>query len=382
MSRPSADPHHDVRETVESRLYVGLISGTSVDGIDAALIACGMDTRLISGRTYPWTESLRTRLIELGQGTGSTVSLDEVGRLDALVGQAFADAALRLISDAGIQPSQIRAIGSHGQTLRHRPDAEPPFTCQIGDAHRIAESTGITTVADFRRRDIAAGGQGAPLVPAFHTALFRTSTETRAILNLGGIANVTLLPAIGPVRGFDTGPANALLDAWCFRHTGRSFDRDGVFAAGGHVDQALLQRLLADPWFSQPPPKSTGREYFHLDWLQARLRGNESAQDVQATLLGLSAVTIADALRTHQPDTQRMLVCGGGVHNPVLLRRLAAHLPAVRIESTAAYGADPDFIEAMAFAWLAHQTLAGYPGNLPDVTGAHGLRVLGAIHPA
>ncbi|HET6397787.1 MAG TPA: anhydro-N-acetylmuramic acid kinase, partial [Pseudoxanthomonas sp.] len=273
-------------------------------------------------------------------------------------------------------------IGSHGQTVRHRPGGEAPFTLQIGDGNVIAERSGIATVADFRRRDVAAGGHGAPLVPAFHAALLHSESEDRAVLNLGGIGNYTLLPRQGPVRGFDTGPANALLDAWCQRHTGAAFDADGAFAAGGTVDEALLARLLDEPWFALPPPKSTGREQFHLDWVQARLRGGESPADVQATLLELSAATAADALRAHQPRTARVLACGGGVRNPVLMRRLAARLPGVAVESTAAHGLDPDFVEAMAFAWLARQTLAGLPGNLPAVTGARGPRVLGVVHPA
>ena len=378
-------------------LYLGLISGTSADGIDVALVAFDEDAdrgsdghtsaTLRAGRTYPWTPTLRARLVELGQG-GDCTSLDEFGSLDVQVADAFADAALALLHEAGLAPRDVRALGSHGQTIRHRPagpafDGRHPFTLQIGDAHRIAERTGITTVADFRRRDVAAGGHGAPLLPALHAALLHTPAEARAVLNLGGIANLTLLPAAGDVRGFDTGPANALLDAWCERHTGAPFDADGAFAAAGTVDAALLERLLAEPWFALPPPKSTGREHFHLAWLEARLDAVPlRAQDVQATLLALTARTVADALRATQPDTRRVLACGGGVHNPVLLARLRSELPGVLVESTAAHGVDPDFVEAMGFAWLARQTLAGRPGNLPAVTGARGPRVLGAIHPA
>jgi anhydro-N-acetylmuramic acid kinase len=218
-------------------------------------------------------------------------------------------------------------------------------------------------------------------MPAFHAALLHSPDEDRAVLNLGGIANFTLLPARGEVRGFDTGPANCLLDAWCERHTGQGFDIDGAFAASGTADAALLARLLEEPWFALPPPKSTGREQFHLDWLAARLGGGEHPQDVQATLLELTAATVADALRARQPATRRVLVCGGGVHNPALLGRIGARLPGVAVQSTAAYGLDPDFVEAMGFAWLARQALAGVAGNLPGVTGARGPRVLGAIHP-
>lgn len=372
-------------------LFVGLISGTSADGIDAALVRFdeadgALRCEPVHALTAPWPPSLRARLVELGQGADAR-SLEELATLDVQIGEAFAAAALAVVSGANVDTREVLAIGSHGQTIRHRPagaanDGRHPFSWQIGDASVIAERTGIDTVADFRRRDIAAGGQGAPLVPAFHAALLHSDGEDRAVLNLGGIANFTLLPARGAVRGFDTGPANALLDAWCLRHTARPYDERGALAASGRVDVALLARLLDEPWFAQPPPKSSGREQFHLDWLAPRLRGDEAVADVQATLLELSAVTIADALRATQPATRRVLACGGGVRNPTLLARVGAHLPGVAIESTAAHGLDPDFVEAMAFAWLARQTLLGRPGNLAAVTGARGPRVLGAIHRA
>jgi anhydro-N-acetylmuramic acid kinase len=368
-------------------LYLGLISGTSADGIDVALVRFADDDaharcELVSGHTYRWDDAIRARLVELGQG-GDCTSLDEVGSLDVRIAQAFADAALALLEAAGVAPAQVRALGSHGQTVRHRPEADVPFTMQLGDGNAIAERTGITTIADFRRRDVAAGGHGAPLLPALHAALLRVGDEDRAVLNLGGIANLTLLPKDGAVRGFDTGPANALLDAWCERHTGATFDAEGAFAASGRVDDALLDALLGEPWFALPPPKSTGREQFHLAWLQARSGAStRPPRDVQATLLELTAISVAQALRATQPATARLLVCGGGVHNPLLLRRIGAHLPGTIVESTAAHGVDPDFVEAMGFAWLARETLALRPGNLPSVTGARGSRVLGAIHPA
>ncbi|MFC0676232.1 anhydro-N-acetylmuramic acid kinase [Lysobacter korlensis] len=372
-------------------LFVGLISGTSADGIDAALVrfadeAGGLRCELVHGLTAGWTPELRTRLVELGQG-GDARSLEELATLDVQVGEAFAAAVHALLAAAGTDAGAVSAIGSHGQTIRHRPagaayDGRHPFSWQIGDASVIAERTGVATVADFRRRDVAAGGQGAPLVPAFHAALLHSADEDRAVLNLGGIANFTLLPAHGDVRGFDTGPANALLDAWCARHTGQPFDADGGLAASGNIDNALLARLLDEPWFALPPPKSSGREQFHLHWLAPRLSGSETVAGVQATLLELSAVTIAGALQTHQPATKRVLACGGGVRNGALMQRLQAHLPGVALESTAAFGLDPDYVEAMAFAWLARQTLLGRPGNLPAVTGARGLRVLGTLHPA
>lgn len=370
-----------------SELYLGLMSGTSADGIDAALVRFegegrALGCRLVHGRTFAWDEATRARLVALGQGADN-VSLDALGALDATVAQAFAEAALALLQDAGVPRGRVRAIGSHGQTIRHRPHADPPFTWQLGDGNVVAERSGIDTVADFRRRDVAAGGQGAPLMPAFHAALLGSAQEDRAVLNLGGIANFTLLPVGGEVRGFDTGPANALMDAWCERHTGRAYDADGAFAASGQVNAALLARLLAEPWFALPPPKSTGREHFHLDWLQARMDGTVvPAADVQATLLDLTARTVADALQMTQPDTRRVLVCGGGVRNAVLMARLAAYLPQAIVESTALHGLEPDYVEAMGFAWLARETLAGRPGNLPAVTGASGRRVLGTVYPA
>lgn len=305
-----------VLEHVDSLLYLGLMSGTSADGIDAALVRFAEDTHrrceLVAGTTVAWEPQLRETLVALGQGA-ETVAIDALGQLDAQVGLAFAAAANQLIRDSGVERRRIRAIGSHGQTIRHRPEADPAFTWQIGDASRIAEHTGITTVADFRRRDVAAGGQGAPLMPAFHLAMLGAGDQDSAVLNLGGIGNLTLIPRDGAVLGFDTGPANALLDSWCQRHHGTPFDAEGAFAASGRVDAALLQALLADPWFALPPPKSTGREQFHLDWvLQAMGSARLDAADVQATLLELTAASVADALLRLQPSTRRVLVCGGG----------------------------------------------------------------------
>ncbi|GGK15666.1 anhydro-N-acetylmuramic acid kinase [Luteimonas terricola] len=369
--------------------FLGLISGTSADGIDAALVELDDDSaaarpRLRFARTYAWDPALRARLVALGQ-QDALLSLDDVGELDTSIGQAFAAAALQALHDAGVDRDGVAAIGSHGQTLRHRPHGALPFTLQLGCAATIAERTGITTVADFRRRDVAAGGHGAPLVPALHAALLHSADESRAVLNLGGIANLTLLPASGTVRGFDTGPANGLMDAWCLRHRGEAYDRGGAFAASGRVDDALLARLLAEPWFALPPPKSTGRDQFHLGWLEARLATgatDTAAADVQTTLLALTVRSVADALHTQQPGTARVIACGGGVHNETLMAALAAELPDMRVETTAAHGLDPDAIEAMAFAWLARETLAGRPGNLASVTGAAGPRILGAIHRA
>ena len=369
-----------------NQYYLGLISGTSADGIDAALVRFDGDAtharpELAFGRTYPWDPALRARLVELGQRT-AMLTLDEVGELDVRIGRAFAQAAKAAIEASGVATADIAAIGSHGQTLRHRAHGEIPFTLQLGDPSTIAERCGVRVVADFRRRDVAAGGHGAPLVPAFHAATLHSDAEDRAALNLGGIANFTLLPANGAVRGFDTGPANGLMDAWCLRHSGQAYDTGGGFAAQGRIDEALLARLLDEPWFALPPPKSTGRDQFHLAWMESKLRGDEAPADVQATLLALSVRTIADALRAAQPHTQRVIACGGGVHNPLLMAALGAAMPGSVVESSAMHGLDPDFVEAMAFAWLARETLAGRPGNLPAVTGAAGPRVLGAIYPS
>lgn len=364
-------------------LYLGLMSGTSADGIDAVLVDFSGDTpRLRAAHNHPWPSALREKMVALAQGN-APLGLDAFGRLDIQIGHGFADAALALLKESGTVAHDVRAIGSHGQTLRHRPDGPYPFTLQLGDPTVIAERCGIDVVADFRRADVAAGGQGAPLVPALHAMLLGRPGQARVVLNLGGIANITVLAADGGVRGFDTGPANGLLDAWCQRHRGEPYDSDGAFAAGGRVDPPLLRALLGDPYFALPPPKSTGREYFHLDWLAAQPRlAKVAPADVQATLLELSARSVADAIAVHAPDATEVLACGGGVHNGALMRRLSELLAPRVLCSTARFGVDPDYLEATAFAWLARQRLLGLPGNLPAVTGARGPRVLGAIHAA
>ncbi|MBU6246611.1 MAG: anhydro-N-acetylmuramic acid kinase [Xanthomonadaceae bacterium] len=364
-------------------LYLGLISGTSADGIDAALVRFDNGSpRLLHGVTHPWPDALRQQILDIAQGEAA-VELDALGRLDVALARGFAEAASRVLHEAGVEAAQVGAIGSHGQTVRHRPDGRFPFTLQLGDPSVIAERCGIDVVADFRRADVAAGGQGAPLLPAMHAMLLANPAEDRVVLNLGGIANVTCLGTDGRVLGFDTGPANGLMDAWCARHRGEPFDRDGRFAAEGRVDESLLQRLLADPYFDLAPPKSTGREHFHLAWLERRLAGRVLAPaDVQATLLELSVRSVTAAIGRHAVGTRRVLVCGGGVHNRGLMARLAESLAPAIVQSTAAFGVDPDFLEAMAFAWLARQRVQGLPGNLPAVTGARGPRVLGAIYSA
>jgi anhydro-N-acetylmuramic acid kinase len=368
-----------------TELYIGLMSGTSADGIDAALLDCGATLpRLLATCSTSYPETLRREILALlrTSGMASADPIDALGVLDAKLGQAFAGATLHLIEQAGVAPSAVRAIGSHGQTIRHRPDAEPPFTLQIGDPHVIAAQTGIATVADFRRRDIALGGQGAPLAPIFHQAVLTADGELRTVVNIGGIANITVLAET--VSGFDTGPGNTLMDAWAEAHFGMACDQDGAQAAAGTVDQALLGRLLADPYFQKPPPKSTGPETFNLAWLN-RILDQSSArlqpEHVQATLCELTAASVVNAVQRYAPATQRLLICGGGAKNPHLMRRLADRAEPMAVASTAAYGFDPDWMEAAAFAWLARETLAGRPGNLPGVTGAKHTTVLGAVCP-
>ncbi|MEJ2346192.1 MAG: anhydro-N-acetylmuramic acid kinase [Gammaproteobacteria bacterium] len=366
-----------------SDLFIGLMSGTSMDAVDAVLAQIGGGTpKLRDAISHPLPEALRARLLALSSARDDTVDL--LGRTDLELAHVFADAVQALLRHAGIEPQQVRAIGSHGQTVRHHPAGPWPYTVQIGDPNCIAERTGITTVADFRRRDMAAGGQGAPLVPAFHAAVLRTSAEDRCVLNIGGIANLTVLPAdsAAPVTGFDTGPGNVLLDYWAQRHLGAPRDDAGGWARGGTPDTALLQQLLSDAYFRQPPPKSTGREHFNGPWLELALQELPAApRDVQTTITELTARTAADAVRTHAVSTRRLLVCGGGSHNAFLMERLAEHLPDVEVQSTDTQGMNPDWVEGLAFAWLAHQTLQGRPGNVPTVTGAHHGVVLGGIYP-
>lgn len=366
-----------------SAIYLGLISGTSADCIDSVLVSFRRGVpQLLASRAHPWPDNLRERMLTLAQGDAAP-TLDELGHLDVAIGHGFADAALALLEYSATPATAVRALGSHGQTLRHRPTGNYPFTMQLGDPNVIAERCGIDVVADFRRADIAAGGQGAPLLPALHAMLLARPGHTRVVLNLGGIANITVLGADGSVLGFDTGPANGLLDAWCLHQRGESFDRDGTYAASGTCDDTLLDILLADAYFALPPPKSTGREYFHLGWLATHRRAATLAPaDVQATLLELTARSIASAIARHAPDVEEVLVCGGGVHNGALMRRLDDVLAPSTVLATSRYGIDPDFLEATAFAWLARQRLLGLPGNLPAVTGARGPRVLGGIYSA
>jgi len=364
-------------------LFIGLMSGTSADGIDAVLMAFEPQPRLVATHYTPYADSLRGRIRRFAAGSYAADAIDELGALDAELGQLFAAAVLALLEDAGVESARIKAVGSHGQTVRHRPRGPHPFTLQIADANVIAARTGLTVVADFRRRDLALGGQGAPLLPAFHKAAFGHAAEERVVANIGGIANITLLPAKGEVRGFDTGPGNVLMDHWSREHLDKPYDEEGAYAARGRVDEALLTRLLADPYFAAPPPKSTGPEHFNAAWLEQALgAAQRKPEDVAATLAELTARSLTEAVRHHAPEATRVFACGGGAHNTQLMARLAALLPGTTLESTATLGIDPDWVEAAGFAWLARETLAGRPGNLPSVTGAARYSVLGTIYPA
>lgn len=362
--------------------YIGLMSGTSVDAVDAALVRIDADRiELVATHRRPLPDTVRAAVHALC--TPGADELEQAGRLDIALGECLAEAVAALLEAAQIEREAVRAVGSHGQTVRHRPQGAHPFSLQIGDPAVIAERTGITTVADFRPRDLAAGGQGAPLACAFHEAAFRTEGRTRAIVNIGGIANLTRLPGAPgePVTGFDTGPGNTLLDAWARSHLGKDFDHEGRWARTGSVSVRLLAALLADPYFDRPPPKSTGREYFNLRWLDRTLsrHGGLAPQDVQATLCRLTAESIGRAVERHAAPIDEVYLCGGGVHNSVLVDALRAALAPRPVETTAALGVAPDWVEAAAFAWLAHCTLEGRPGNVPSVTGARRPVVLGAI---
>lgn len=363
---------------VDEGIYVGLMAGTSLDGVDAVAVTFeATGPRMLASLTHPYPAELRRSIGRID----ARASLQDVMQLDARVAEAFADAADAVMEAAGLAPGEVRAIGSHGQTVWHHPTPPWPTTVQIGDPNRIAERCGVDVVADFRRRDMAAGGQGAPLAPLFHAGLFGHGEEDRVIVNLGGIANMTRLPAAGPVSGFDTGPANTLMDAWARRHTGAELDVSGTWAASGVVDDGLLGRLRADRFFRQPPPRSTGPEHFNLVWVEAAIGHSRiEPADVQATLAELTAVTVAEAITTTLPTARRVVVCGGGVHNAHLMTRLAVHLPGQAVESSAAHGVDPDAVEALGFAWLARERLAGRTAPIGPVSGARRDTVLGGVY--
>jgi anhydro-N-acetylmuramic acid kinase len=371
---------------IQNGLYIGLMSGTSLDGVDAVLARFQPQPVLLASAYLPYPDSLRQALLAL-QAPGD----DELARA-ALISQdlakIYAKTIKRLLQQHPVAPEQIAAVGCHGQTVRHQP--QHGYTLQLNAPARLAELTQLTVIADFRSRDIAAGGQGAPLVPAFHQALLQHPSRPRAVLNIGGIANLTDLPAANSpnpeaILGFDTGPGNILLDAWIERHCQQTFDANGEWASQGQLLPDLLQRLLAHPFFALPPPKSCGRDEFNLNWLLEQLQQDAFAPaDVQATLLELTAITIADAVQRHGQSNQlsELILCGGGAHNAQLVNRLRAHLPGLAVFPTDQLGVPGDWLEAYAFAWLAYRCLNRLPGNLVAVTGARGPRILGAIYPA
>lgn len=361
---------------------IGVMSGTSLDGIDLALTRLRPEhgIELVDAECLPFPPALQDELKALCQpGT------DEIRRA-GIAGQAWAELTAEgihaLLARQKLKPEQILAIGSHGQTIRHHP--ELGFSVQIGAPALLAERCRIQVISDFRSRDLAAGGEGAPLVPAFHQWLLEDPEHARAVINIGGFANLTLLRPGEPVTGFDSGPGNILLDSWIHQHQGQAFDAEGRWAASGTANEGLVKQLLADPYFSRPAPKSTGREYFNTHWLQQQLQvfGEQlPAADIQASLLELTAQSIANALSMQASDCRDVYICGGGAANTQLLQRLTTMLAPRKVHTTAKVGVDPDWMEAMAFAWLAWRCLQEQSGNLPAVTGAKGSRVLGAIYP-
>ncbi|MFK8047426.1 MAG: anhydro-N-acetylmuramic acid kinase [Halioglobus sp.] len=369
-------------------LFVGLMSGTSIDSIDAAIVECAPNsTTIIATREHPISQSTRSRIANLSRHGDDEI--EHMGRLDRELGKLFAEATLELLRANNTPANAITAIGSHGQTIRHRPpsaakNGEECFTLQIGDPNTIAECTGITTVADFRRRDVAAGGEGAPLAPAFHRAVFASAGANRAIVNIGGIANASILQGEELTMGFDTGPGNTLLDQWILQNQGTRYDAGGDWAAEGEVSAELLQTMLSHPFLSQRGPRSTGKEAFNLDWLDGCCQTSAlsvSAQNTQATLAEFTAQSIVTGLENCGIALDEVYICGGGAHNTDLMRRLYRLLNPIKLESTEAIGMDPDWVEAAAFAWLAQQSLNSLVGNAPVVTGASGPRVLGGIFP-
>jgi len=355
------------------------MSGTSLDGVDAVLVNLDQPTPELLAKTYlPFGSQLKNNLLSLHTPGSNELHLALTSGNE--LAQMYASTVSSLITQSNTLSNKIRAIGCHGQTIRHCP--EHGYTLQIGNAALLAELTGITVISDFRSRDIAAGGQGAPLVPAFHDHVLRHKETHRVIVNIGGISNLTNLPPGGNTTGFDCGPGNLLMDAWCMQHLNKPFDDQGTWAASGKVIPELLERMLNEPYFSLTPPKSTGRDLFNADWLQNKLIGNENAADIQATLLELTCQSIAYAIQQHCAGVREVFLCGGGSHNQSLQERLATLLTDCRVDTTSSLGLDEDYLEATAFAWLAQQSLLGQPANLPLVTGAKQPCILGAIYQA
>jgi anhydro-N-acetylmuramic acid kinase len=361
-----------------AELYIGVMSGTSLDGTDAALVDFSSgQTKLVGKHFEPYPADLKNTLLTLHHPSHNELHQAHVTANS--LAREYAGAIHSLLKNTGIVAGQIQAIGCHGQTVRHRP--EHGYTIQLNNAALLAELTGIHVVSDFRSRDIAAGGQGAPLVPAFHDKVLRHAHIHRAILNIGGIANLTDLPVEGMTTGFDTGPGNLLMDAWIAKHLNQPYDKDGAWAASGVIIPSLLQQLLNESFFTQSPPKSTGRDLFNLAWLEKHLKENDEAADVQATLLALTADSIAHAVQRFCKGAKEIYLCGGGAHNAGLISRLQQALPQCLIQKTEVLGIAADWMEAIAFAWLAQQTMQLRPANLPAVTGATHACVLGAIYP-
>lgn len=365
------------------RLFIGLMSGTSLDGVDAVVVLQQGELVRQQGQYFvPYPADLKQSLLDLH--TPAQHELHQAAIIANRLADLYAQAVIGLLSASNLAANQITAIGCHGQTVRHCPDltAGQAYTLQLGNHARLAELTEITVVGDFRSRDIAAGGQGAPLVPAFHQAVFAAPDKHRVIINIGGIANLSDLPVSGKVTGFDSGPGNLLMDAWTLQHTGHSYDASGAWAVRGKLNPSLLQSLLSDSYFAQPIPKSTGRDLFNQAWLAQHLTINpDTPQNIARTLLELTAVTIAQALQQYCPGAEEVYVCGGGAHNLALIDRLQA-LCGLSIQRTDVLGVEADWVEAVAFAWLAQRCIDHLPGNLPAVTGAAGQRILGAIYPA
>ena len=363
----------------QHQLYVGLMSGTSADAVDAVVVDLQSTPILLAKHTLPLPSNTRQQIHALSLPGNNEI--DRMGALDVNLGKLFAQATLELLAKANLSTTQISAIGSHGQTIRHRPPGsrEGTFTLQIGDPNLIG---GPILVASQRRRDMAAGGQGAPLVPAFHRAIFHAHDKDRVVVNIGGMANITWLPAQGLTLGFDTGPGNVLMDTWIAEHRGESYDQDGIWAASGQARKTLLAELLATPYFQLKAPKSTGRESFNRAWLDGYLQklSTITTADVQATLLELTAITIADSINGLSRSPKDIFVCGGGAYNTALMQKLKVLVPNDTLASTAVLGVDPQWIEAMAFAWLAQQTITHRTGNLCEVTGAKREVILGGVY--
>ncbi len=365
----------------QAELYIGLMSGTSMDGIDAVLVDfSATKPELVNSHSHDWPADVQQALISARDIPDE--ELDSLSTLDSQLAEIFADACFGVLKNTGYQAHDIIAVGSHGQTIRHRPDIKNPFSLQIGNAGKLARLTAIDVISDFRTADIKAGGQGAPLAPAFHQAVFRDDKTSRVIVNIGGIANLTILPKDKntAVTGFDCGPGNTLMDAWISRQKQQPYDREGAFAASGKTSGALLASLMMDDYFQLAPPKSTGFEYFNLEWLQQHIDKLSDKKipgaDIQSTLCDLTATSIIRDINKYASATDEIYICGGGVHNKTLMQRLQT-LTRLPISSTEALGVHPDWVEAMAFAWLAYQNRHQRAGNLPSVTGASDTVVLG-----